>query len=108
MILTIMRMKVRSEKRLELSQTIISLLGSIRTKEGCRSCDLCQSLENENELCLLEEWETLENFRAHLKSEHFRVIRGAMNLLEEPCDATAYTLHHSEGMGEFMDEFCRE
>jgi quinol monooxygenase YgiN len=108
MILVILRMKVLTEKRKELSQTIISLLGSIRTKKGCRSCDLCQSLQNEDELCLLEEWETLENFRAYLKSELFKVVRGAMNLLEEPCDATAYTLHHSEGMGELMDEFYRE
>ena len=59
---------------------------------------MCQSLQNENELCLIEEWDTPEDFRAHLKSEHFKVLRGAMNLLQEPCDQTFYTVLHSEAM----------
>ena len=84
MILVIIRMKVLSEKRMELSQTIASLIGSIRTEEGCKRCDFCQSMEDENLLFLLEEWETQENLKNHLKSEHFRVLRGAMNLLKEP------------------------
>ena len=100
MILVIMRMKVVSKKRWELSQAIVSLTGSIRTKKGCRSCDICQSLQNENELCLIEEWDTPEDFRAHLKSEHFKVLRGAMNLLEEPCEGTSYDVLHSEAMVE--------
>jgi len=108
MILVIMRMKVISEKRLELSQAIVSLTGSIRGKKGCRSCDFYQSLENENELCLIEEWDILENFKAHLKSELFKVFRGAMNLLEEPCDGLFYNVLHLEGMGELTDGFWQQ
>jgi quinol monooxygenase YgiN len=100
MIIAIMRMKVISEKRLELLQAIVYLTGFIRAKKGCRRCDFLQSLGNENELCLIEEWETPEDFRAHLKSEHFKVLRGAMNLLQEPCDQTFYTVLNSEGMVE--------
>ena len=100
MILAIMRMKVISTKRLELSQAIVSLTGFIRTKKGCRRCDFLQSLGNENELCLIEEWDTPEDFRAHLKSEHFKVLRGAMNLLEEPCEGKSYTVLHLEAMVE--------
>ena len=58
MILVIIRMKVLSEKRMELSQTIASLSGSTRMEKGCRRCDLCQSIEDENRLFLLEEWDT--------------------------------------------------
>ena len=109
MILVIMRMKVNSEKRLELSQAIVSLAVSIRAKKGCRSCDFCQSLQNENEFCLIEEWDTLKNFRAHLKSEHFKVLRGAMTLLEEPYEMTFHTVFHSKGDGgDLMDEFCQK
>jgi quinol monooxygenase YgiN len=99
MILVIMRMKVTPEKRLELLQAIVSLTRTIRTKKGCRRCDFLQSLGNENELCLIEKWDTPEDFRAHLKSEHFKVLRGAMNLLQEPCDQTFYTVIHSAGGG---------
>jgi quinol monooxygenase YgiN len=92
MILVIIRMKVLSKKRMELSQTIASLIGSIRTEKGCQRCDFCQSMQDENELSLLEEWDTRENLKSHLKSEHFRVLQGAMTLLKEPYEMMFHTV----------------
>jgi quinol monooxygenase YgiN len=100
MILVIIRMKVLSEKRMELSQTIALLIVSIRTEKGCQRCDFCQSTEDENELWLLEEWDTQENLKNHLKSGRFRVLRGAMNLLKEPYEMMFHTVFHPAGMGE--------
>ncbi len=100
MILVIIRMKVLSEKRMELSQTINLLIGSIRTEKGCKRCDFCQSTEDENRLFLFEEWDTQENFKDHLKSERFRVLRGAMNLLKEPYEMRFHTVSHPAGMEE--------
>ncbi len=98
MILVILRMKVLSEKRMELSQTIASLIGSIRKEKGCRRCDFCQSIEDENRLFLLEEWDTQENLNSYLKSGRFRVLRGAMNLLKEPYEMMFHTVFHPAGM----------
>ena len=92
MILVIIRMRVLAEKRKELSQTIASLVGSIRTEKGCQRCDFCQSMENEIELFLLEEWDTEGNVKGHLQSERFRVLRGAMNLLQEPYEMMFHTV----------------
>ena len=100
MILVIIRMKVLGEKRKELSQTIASLVGSIRREKGCQRCDFCQSMEDENELSLLEEWDTRENLKIHLKSERFRVLRGAMNLLQEPYEMMFHTVFQAARMGE--------
>jgi quinol monooxygenase YgiN len=100
MILVTIRMKVLSEKRRELSQTIASLSGSIRKEKGCQRCDFCHSIEDENRLFLLEEWDTQENLMTHLKSEHFRVLRGAMNLLKEPYEMMFHTVFHPAGMEE--------
>ncbi len=100
MILVIIRMKVLSEKRMELSQTIASLSDSIRMEKGCKRCDFCQSVEDENRLFLLEEWDTRKNIMTHLKSDHFRVLRGGMNLLKEPYKRTFYNVFHPEGMEE--------
>ena len=86
MILLMIRMKVHTEKRKELSQTIDSLTGLIRTEKGCRRCDFYRKMNDENELCLLEEWDTQGNLKGHLKSGRFKVLRGAMNLLQEPCE----------------------
>ena len=98
MILVVIRMKVSSEKRLELVQTITLLTASIKTEKGCTRCDFCRSMENENELCLLEEWDTQENLTSHLKSERFGILRGAMNLLKEPYEMVFHTVFHPTGM----------
>jgi len=42
MILVIIRMRVLAEKRKELSQTISSLISSIRTEKGCQRCNFCR------------------------------------------------------------------
>lgn len=92
MILVITRMKVISEKRMELSQTIASLSGSIRKERGCLRCESCQSIEDEDRLFFLEEWDTRENLMNHMKSENFRVFRGgATNLLQKPYERMFHT-----------------
>jgi len=100
MILVILRMKVPSKKRVELSQTIALLIGSIRAEKGCKRCNFYQSIEDENELCLLEEWDAQENLKTYLKSRQFRVLRGAMSLLKEPYEMTFHTVSKSAGMEE--------
>jgi quinol monooxygenase YgiN len=94
-------MKVPSAKHLELSQTIASLCGSIRMEKGCKRCYICQSIEDENRLFLLEEWNTKKNLMTHLNSEHFKVLRGAMNFLEEPYECMLYTDYQPAGMERF-------
>ena len=85
---------------MELSQTIASLSGSIRMEKGCRRCDFCRSVGDENRLFLLEEWDTEKDLMTHMKSEHYRVFRGAMNLLREPYEMMFHTVFHPEGMEE--------
>ena len=101
MILVITRMKVLSEKRMELSQTITSLSGFIKMEKGCRRCDFCQSIDDENRLFLLAEWDTQKNLMTYLKSKRFKVFRGAMNLLREPYEMMFHTVFHPEGMEMF-------
>ena len=98
MTLLIIRMNVLSEKSKELSQTIASLSLSTRTEKGCQRCDFCRSIEDENRFFLLEEWDNQENLKNHLKSEHFKIIRGAMNLLQEPYEVMFHTVFHPSGM----------
>jgi quinol monooxygenase YgiN len=100
MILVIIRMRVLAEKRKELSQTIASLIGSIRTEKGCQRCNFFQSMEDENELCLLEEWDPQENLMRYLKSGRFKILRGAMNLLQEPYEMIFHNVFHPAGMDE--------
>jgi quinol monooxygenase YgiN len=88
-------MNVLSDKRMELSQTITSLSGSIKMEKGCQRCDFCQRIEDENRLFLLEEWDDQDDLMIHLNSEHFRVFRRAMTLLKEPMKgcSTLFSTH---------------
>jgi quinol monooxygenase YgiN len=98
MIVVITRMKVVSAKRMELSQTIALLSVSIRMEKGCRRCELCQGIEDENRFFLLEEWDSQQNFKDYLKSRCFKVFRGAMNFLGEPYEMALHTVFHPTGM----------
>jgi quinol monooxygenase YgiN len=107
MILIVIRMKVPSEKRMELTQAIASLSGSIRMEKGCRLCEFCQNIEDENRLYLLEEWDTQEDLKDHMKSKCFKVFRGAMNLLIEPYEMKFHTVFRPAGMEEQNRESAR-
>ena len=100
MILVIIRMEVLPAKYMELSQTVASLIGSIRMEKGCKRCDFYQSMEDGNRLFLLEEWDTQENLMSYLNSERSRVIRGTKNLLKEPQEMMLHTSFHPTGMEE--------
>ena len=84
-------MKVLPVKRKELVQALSSMVELIKKEKGCRSCNFyCQS-EDENELCLLGEWETKENVDAFVQSDLFKVLLGAMSLLKKSHELTFYT-----------------
>lgn len=102
MITVILRIKVSSEKRNELSHALASLNRGIRTEKGCLRSDFYRSAEDENEFCLLEEWATQSDLKSHMKSERFKVLRGAMNLLKEPCKIVFRTAFQLEG----REEIC--
>jgi quinol monooxygenase YgiN len=98
MILVVIRMEVLPEKHLELSQTITLLIGSIRSEKGCLHCECCQNIDNKNRLYLLEEWDSRESLLSYLKSEQFKVLRGARNLLKEPFKMMFHTIFYLEGL----------
>jgi quinol monooxygenase YgiN len=90
MIFTTIRMKVLPEKRKELFQTLKSLVSSIRSQKGCRRCEFCVNAEDENEFCLLGEWENREDLDTHLESNLFKVLLGAMSLLKNAHEMNLY------------------
>jgi quinol monooxygenase YgiN len=90
MFLITIRMQAAPEKRKELSQAVTSLTGAIRNMRGCHRCDLCRSMEDDDEFCLLGEWENKEDLLTHLESELFKVLLGAASLLKKPHEMTIY------------------
>jgi quinol monooxygenase YgiN len=55
------------EKRTEVKQTLLSMIGPTENESGCLSCHLSRDIEDRNVFNLIEESETRENMVKHLK-----------------------------------------
>jgi quinol monooxygenase YgiN len=97
MIETRIRMTVPVEKKKEVLQTIKAILGPIRRERGCTSCNCYVDVENEHFLFFEEEWKTREDLEAHLRSDLFGVLSGAMRLLRVEPDIRFNTISSTAG-----------
>jgi quinol monooxygenase YgiN len=98
MILVTIKAETHPDKRTEFVQTMASLLGQIRVSPGCLSCHLYQEFQEENTLCLAEEWASQEDFENHLRSNSFCVLLGAMQiLLKRPSEIKISDVSRSAG-----------
>ena len=69
----------------------------VRTEARCVSSRLCRDAENENALCVLEEWATEADLDEHLRLDNFSVLRGAMRALGEMEEITFHTVSQTRG-----------
>ena len=106
MILVTIKIDVRSAKQKELAQTISALAVRVRKETGCVSSAFYREVENENALCVIEEWATQADLDAHLRSENFCVLRGAVKLLGGAAEMRFHSV--SRTLGEEAVEAARD
>jgi quinol monooxygenase YgiN len=92
-------MKVRPEKRKELSQTLQSIVEQVRKESGCRHAGFYQAVENENDFLVIEEWATQKDSDEHLQSDIFTVLLGAGSLMCRPPEIVIQTVSRTSGLG---------
>jgi quinol monooxygenase YgiN len=78
------RIKVPTENRQELFQTIFPLLEPIRSEQGCRAFGCYVDVVDENSAVLISEWETEEALERYLCSPDCAVLFGAISILAGP------------------------
>ena len=88
----LVRMKVPEEKRLELSQTVSSLVSLIKIENGCINCSFFRSVESDMEFVFIEEWECGDDLKNHMRAASFKVLKGVLNLSEEPHGMNVFTV----------------
>jgi quinol monooxygenase YgiN len=62
-------------------RTIKDLLVKIRQEKDCVSCHCYLDVEADDVIFLEQEWETNEALTAHLRSGHFKILLGTMELI---------------------------
>jgi quinol monooxygenase YgiN len=73
-----------------------SVKENIQAKHGCRSCRVGLDAADASLVHYLEEWESAELFRKHVRSEEFRRVLIAMDLCcEEPRIVTGDLAGHA-------------
>jgi quinol monooxygenase YgiN len=101
MIIVRISMQAVVEKRMEVMQTLLSMVESARKEKGCLSYDVFCDIDGKTVFNLIEEWETREDLDRHMRSERFSVLLGAKSLLAKPLEMKIHTISRSEGVEVF-------
>jgi len=83
-VIIIIEITSRPEKRKELSLTLHSIVVQLREESGCEHAAVYQDLENENDFILVEKWTTKNDSDDHQRSDIFKVLQGTRSLLLKP------------------------
>ena len=98
MIVIKITMNVIPGKKLEMTQTLLSMSELTKKEVGCVSYGVFCDIDDNYRFCLLEEWKTREELDEHIKSYKFSILLGTKSLLSEPLDIQIFTVSRSERM----------
>jgi quinol monooxygenase YgiN len=99
LVIIFVRIRVRPEKRKELSQTLQSINEQVRKENGCLHSGFYQNVEDENDFLVVEEWATQKESDDHLRSDLFTVLMGAKSLLSRSAETVIHTVDRSTELG---------
>ena len=102
MIIVTLQLKVVPEKRWDVLKTIHTIIGPTMVQSGCLHCGFYSSTQNDDELILLEKWESQLQLERHIRSDEFRKIISAMETVIEPPEISFNNVASTEGM-EFVE-----
>ncbi len=74
MIIVTATITAKPAKRDEIISKSHDLIKFTHLEPGCISYDLYASIEDEDVLIMLEQWENREVLEAHMKTEHFKMF----------------------------------
>ena len=77
---------------------INSMLGHVSVEPGCIHCGLYSSINDDDSLLLVEEWQSHELFQQHVKSNDFRKILEFMELAAEPPEIKVFNVSNTAGI----------
>jgi quinol monooxygenase YgiN len=98
MIIGTVRLLPRLDQRDAVVEVLRSIQGPVRAQPGCLACDVFEEQGPEPSVVLLERWENDEALAAHLRSESYRRILGAVELAGSQPDIRFERVSATEGL----------
>jgi quinol monooxygenase YgiN len=98
MIIGTVRILPPPDRHSAVLEVLRSVQGPVRAQAGCVTCDILDERGPEAAIVLLERWETAEALEAHLRSEAYARILGAVELSGSQPDIRFEHVSASEGL----------
>jgi len=98
MIIGTVRIQPRPDRRDAVVEVLRSVQGPVRAQPGCLACDVFEEQGPEPSVVLLERWENDDALAAHLRSESYRRILGAVEMAGSQPDIRFERVSASEGL----------
>ena len=106
MIILVLSLKVSPTDRKNAVNIFDTVAGSISVKTGCKRVRLYSDVNNDDDLILIEEWNSESEVERHIGSDEFRKIMAIMDMAIEPPEISFHTV--SSTMGFELVEKIRE
>lgn len=84
---------IKPQKRTEFLQTMNSLILTAPPEEGCTKRAVYQRHNDENAYCYVQTWDAKEKLEAHVRTDRFKALLGAMQVLGEVKELSMDTLN---------------
>jgi quinol monooxygenase YgiN len=98
MIIGTVRILPPRDRRADVLEVLRSVQGPVRAQPGCVACDIYDEQGPEAGVVFIERWESDATLEAHLRSEAYRRILGAIELSGSPPDIRFEHVLAREGM----------
>ena len=98
MIIGTVRILPPPDRHAAVLEVLRSVQGPMRAQPGCAACDIYEEQGPEPALVFVERWETDATLEAHLRSDMYRRILGAMELSSDKPEIRFEHVSTSEGI----------
>ena len=98
MIVGTLRILPAPDRRAQILEVFRSIQGPVLSQPGCVACHIYEEQSPEPAVVLVERWESQVTLEAHLRSETYRRILGAIELSGGPPEVCFDYVSSSEGM----------
>lgn len=98
MITATLRIDVCETKRADVNALLRSLIEPTRVETGCISCRLYYETDSPNTVTWMEEWQSENDLKRHLKSAQYRKILAALDMSDVQPEIRFDTVIESAGM----------
>jgi len=98
MIIGTLRILPAPDRRAEILEVFRAIQGPVLAQPGCVACHIYEERGPEQAVVLVERWESQAALEAHLRSETYRRILGAIELSGGPPEVSFDYVSATEGM----------